>query len=247
MAHDGAAIEEVAMDARIDDTIIEAAGISDGAWAAPRLAAPYPHHLAADHLLPNGTALRTRPISPQDRRRHWRFLCSLSLHTRYQRLMSARGLLPGELRRMVEIDYQREMALVAIADVDGEERILAVARYVRDAADDGSGGLAPAAEFAIVVADAWQRRGIGSLILQRLRQIARDAGVRQLAGLTLATNRQMIALARRLGFEVSHEQDDWTVKRVTWRLEDEADGGDAADVARGQERRKDASPVIRAQ
>jgi acetyltransferase len=141
--------------------------------------------------------------------------------------MSARGLLPGELRRMVEIDYRREMALVATTELDGEERILAVARYVRDAADGaaldgGDDGLVPAAEFAIVVTDAWQRRGIGELILQRLRQVAVDAGVRHLAGLTLATNRPMISLARRLGFEISHEHDDWTVKRVTWRVPDES-------------------------
>jgi GNAT superfamily N-acetyltransferase len=178
---------------------------------------PYPQHLAAEHRLADGFGLRIRPISPLDRRRHWRFLCSLSLQTRYQRLLSARGLLPGELQRMVEIDYLREMALVAVADFDGEERELGVARYVREDADDPGAALATAAEFAIVVADAWQRRGIGALLLHRLRQVAEDAGIRQLAGLTLATNTRMIKLARRMGFEISREPDDWTVKRLTWR------------------------------
>jgi len=246
------------MDARSNDTIIANRAAPAG-WHTVRSDPLYPHHLAADHRLPDGTSVRTRPIAPSDRRRHWRFLCSLSLQTRYQRLMSARGLLPGELRRMVEIDYRREMALVATAEFDGEERILAVARYVReaadgdaadgDAADDGD-GLAPAAEFAIVVTDAWQRRGIGKLILERLRQVARDAGVRQLAGLTLASNRQMISLARRLGFEISHEHDDWTVKRVTWRMQDEAGEAAAAlgtPTERGQERRNAPSPWISAQ
>jgi acetyltransferase len=179
--------------------------------------APYPQHLAAEHRLADGFGLRIRPISPLDRRRHWRFLCSLSLQTRYQRLLSARGLLPGELQRMVEIDYLREMALVAVADFDGEERELGVARYVREDADDPGAALATAAEFAIVVADDWQRRGIGALLLHRLRQVAEDAGIRQLAGLTLATNTRMIKLARRMGFEISREPDDWTVKRLTWR------------------------------
>jgi acetyltransferase len=179
--------------------------------------APYPHHLAGEHRLADGVILRIRPISPMDRRRHWRFICSLSLQTRYQRLLSARGLLPGELQRMVEIDYVREMALVAVADFDGEERELGVARYVREDGDETGSALAPAAEFAIVVADGWQRRGIGALLLQRLKQVAEDAGIRQLAGLTLATNTRMIRLARRMGFEISRERDDWTVKRVTWR------------------------------
>ena len=233
------------MDARSNDTLSDQAAGFAGLRGGPPPRPAYPHHLAADHELPDGMVLRTRAISPSDRRRHWRFLSSLSLQTRYQRLMSARNLLPGELRRMVEIDYRREMALVAAADVDGEERILAVARYVREASGghaadrnaDGRGAaegdavegdaanrdaedLAPVAEFAIVVADAWQRRGIGKLLLQRLREVAQDAGVRQLAGLTLSTNRQMISLARRLGFEISRERDDWTVKRVTWQMQD---------------------------
>jgi acetyltransferase len=168
---------------------------------------PQFRHLTKEASLPDGTPLRIRPISPADRHRHWRFVCSLSLQTRYQRLLSARCLLPGELRRMVEIDYEREMALVAVADIAGEEQELGVARYVRDDAQ---------AEFAIVVADAWQRRGIGHLLLRSLQEAAQAGGVTRLAGLTLATNTRMIRLARRLGFEVSREPDDWTVKRITW-------------------------------
>ena len=83
------------MDTRTRDTVIDdeaSAGGYAGTTAAPRITVPYPHHLAADHRLPDGMALRTRPIAPSDRRRHWRFLCSLSLQTRYQRLMSARPL-----------------------------------------------------------------------------------------------------------------------------------------------------------
>jgi RimJ/RimL family protein N-acetyltransferase len=186
----------------------------------------YPQHLIEDHRLPDGTRVRLRPISPRDRRRHWRFLCSLSLQTRYQRLFSPRGLLPGELRRMVEIDYQREMALVAVVETAGDEQVLGVARYVREETGDLRAALADCAEFAIVVADAWQRRGIGTLLLQRLRQVAEAAGVRHFAGLTLATNLQMIRLARRLGFALSREPDDWTVRRVTWRqtADDESAG-----------------------
>lgn len=181
------------------------------------LTRPYPHHLVQDRSLPDGTRLRIRPISPEDRLRHWRFVCSLSLQTRYQRLMSARCLLPGELRRMVEIDYEREMALVAVAWVDGEEQEVGVARYVREDPADGEATPADAAEFAIVITDAWQRRGIGRLLLHSLKSVAAAAGVDQLGGLTLATNAGMLRLARGLGFEISREPDDWTVKRITWR------------------------------
>lgn len=169
----------------------------------------YPHHLVAMIQLPDGTPVLTRPIAPQDRRRHWRFLCSLSLQSRYQRLMSPRCLLPGELRRMVEIDYRREMALVALVQEPGGGELveIGVARYVRGEASD-------TAEFALVVTDAWQRRGLGRRLLERLIATATATGIRHLGGITLATNTPMIRLARRLGFALSAEPGDWTVKRL---------------------------------
>jgi len=189
----------------------------------------YPHHLVESRILSDGSVLRIRPIAPADRHRHWRFVCSLSLQSRYHRLMSARNLLPGELRRMVEIDYRREMALVAVLGEGVEEQELGVARYVRIEPDElpqgrtGSGSrtgsgtdAGAAAEFAIIVTDAWQRRGIGELLLRSLLDAAADAGLTHLGGITLATNVRMIRLARRLGFDVSGEAGDWTVKRITW-------------------------------
>lgn len=173
-------------------------------------AANYPHDLVENLRLPDGTPVVIRPIASMDRRRHWRFICSLSLQTRYHRLMSARCLLPGELRRMVEIDYRREMALVVLTRIGDEEQQLGVARFVREDEDSDS------AEFAIVVADAWQRRGIGRQLLVSLRRAATAAGVNQMGGITLATNTAMLRLARRLGLEVSREPDDWTVKRLGW-------------------------------
>lgn len=176
------------------------------------MAGGYPHHLVENQRLPDGTPVLIRPIAADDRHRHWRFVCSLSLQTRYHRLMSARFLLPGELRRMVEVDYHHEMALVAIAQTAQGESEVGVARYVRSKEGEGDG-----AEFAIVIADAWQRRGLGELLLQRLRNAAAASGIRHFGGLTLATNRPMIRLARRLGFDISSEPGDWTVKRVSWR------------------------------
>lgn len=170
----------------------------------------YPCHLVAQRSLPDGTVVLIRPIASGDRRHHWRFVSSLSLQTRYHRLLSARSLLPGELRRMVEIDYQREMALVAMAVTTEGEREIGVARYVRGDAED-------AAEFAIVVADEWQHRGVGRQLARSLMDAATSAGIRQLTGITLAGNAPMLRLARRLGFEVSAEPGDWTVKRIGWR------------------------------
>jgi RimJ/RimL family protein N-acetyltransferase len=170
----------------------------------------YPRHLVVQRQLPDGSAVLIRPIAASDRQHHRRFVNSLSLQTRYQRLMSARCLLPGELRQMVEIDYQREMALVAMAGIGGDEREVGVARYVRSDTDD-------IAEFAVVVADDWQRRGLGGQLVRSLMNAATAAGIGRLGGITLATNAPMLRLARRLGFEVSAEPGDWTVKRIDWR------------------------------
>lgn len=194
----------------------------------------YPYQLIDDRRLADGTPVRIRPIVAEDRLRHWRFVCSLSLQTRYQRLMSPRSLMRGELRRMVEIDYHREMALVAVTGVGTDERELGIARYVlADAAGASQGPFAEGAEFAIVVADAWQRRGIGDLLLQSLRDAAIDAGVTELGGITLATNSGMIRLARRLGFEVSPEPGDWTVRRMVWRQPEAARSASASADAPG--------------
>ncbi len=209
-----------------------AAGLPPG-LPGEALERPYPRHLVTTLRLPDRTPVLVRPIAPGDRRSHWRFMRGLSLQTRYQRLMSPRCLLPGELRRMVEIDYRREMALVALvpaaspttsphpalrgpADGHPPSVEVAVARYVLG--EDGD-----SAEFAIVVTDAWQRRGIGRRLLERLAAVASNAGVRELGGITLATNTPMIRLARRLGFSVAPEPGDWTVKRLR-RLVGQPDG-----------------------
>lgn len=131
--------------------------------------------------------------------------------------MSPRCLLPGELQQRVEIDHRREMALIAVAGCGAQQREIGVARYVReDTGVHAQEDLAAIAEFAVVVTDDWQRRGIGELLLRRLRNAADESGVVELAGITLATNTGMLRLARRLGLEVSPEAGDWTVRRIRW-------------------------------
>ena len=90
--------------------------------------------------------------------------------------------------------------------LDGDA-LLGVARYVRD--KDGN-----AAEFAIVVADAWHGRGIGYRLLAKLIDAARRHGVKRLYGDILATNRPMLELARKLGFKLSRHEDATLTRAV---------------------------------
>jgi acetyltransferase len=151
---------------------------------------PYPIELEQDLQLGDGTRLRVRPMRPEDVERERRFFDSLSERSRYQRFMQHLPKLPPQmLARFTQLDYDRELALVAVRD----DAFLAVGRYAPNA--DGR-----TAEFALVVADAWQGKGLGRELLERLCRAARDAGYKALYGQILEANREMLDLARRLGF-----------------------------------------------
>jgi len=167
----------------------------------------YPAHLVASRRLPEGSSIVIRPIRPEDEAIEWAFIRGLSQDSAYNRLLSARKLTPEEIRQLTRIDYEREMAFIAVAVDAGIERVLGDARYVRDA--DGRG-----AEFAIVVADAWQRRGAGTLLLNALLAHARAAGIERLHGITLATNEVMHGLARKLGFVRKLDPQDASVRQL---------------------------------
>jgi acetyltransferase len=177
-----------------------------------RAAQIYPAQLAETWLLPDGTSVTIRPMRPQDAAMELAFLNGLSMQTRYQRVLSTRKLLPGELRRLTCIDYRRDMALVATVEVDGATVQIGVARYVRGA--DGQ-----SAEFAIVIADAWQHRGLGEKLMTKLIDIASRHQLDSLTGMALSTNTRMLALARKLGFGIRLDPQDATVAQLRRLLE----------------------------
>ncbi|MGE3922809.1 MAG: N-acetyltransferase family protein [Lautropia sp.] len=192
------------------------------AAVTPRRA--YPPHWVAPARFGDATSGLIRPIARSDFGRHLRFLAGLSLQTRYQRLMSARRLGRDELIRLVDIDYRREVALIAVVSDDPVDdaapatggRVIGVGRYVRGAGSGAAGDTDPdTADFAMVVADQWQHRGVGVQLLERLLAIAADERVDCVTGLTLATNQDMLRLARRFGFAIAPERGDWTLRRLS--------------------------------
>ncbi|HYF20785.1 MAG TPA: GNAT family N-acetyltransferase [Ramlibacter sp.] len=142
----------------------------------------------SSHPAPAGVAIR--PIRPDDLARELAFVQGLSRRTGYQRLMSSRRLTMAELRRFTTIDPEHEAALVAVADHG--RRQVGVARYVEQETGE--------AEFALVLADDWQGRGLGRVLLEQLIDTARAHGLRALVGTTFSQNVPMLALARKLGF-----------------------------------------------
>lgn len=120
-------------------------------------------------------------------------------------------LTPEMLVRFTQIDYDREMAFVALHESNGVETEVGVARYSVE--PDGE-----SAEFAVVVSDAWHGQGIGSLLIEALIESARQRGVRELIGEVLPRNRAMLALAERMGFTQQLLASDEDVVRISRRL-----------------------------
>ena len=160
----------------------------------------------------DGTLVTIRPISAADLTLEQEFVDGLSAFTGYQRLLSARHPSLDELRRFTDIDHQREGALIATTLVQGRERQIGVARYVKEEESPG------VAEFAIVLSDDWQRRGLGTRLLVRLLGAAKDHGVHRLIGMTLSENRGMLELARKLGFRLATDPGSATITNLTLDL-----------------------------
>ncbi|MEW5973531.1 MAG: bifunctional acetate--CoA ligase family protein/GNAT family N-acetyltransferase [Pseudomonadota bacterium] len=198
----------VAVDARI-----ELADTLHGAEPYAHMAIhPYPAHFARTAALSDGRDILLRPIRPEDAELEQAFVRGLSEESRYLRFMRAiEELTPEMLVRFTQIDYDREMAFVALFEKDGQEEEIGVARYSVE--PDGE-----SAEFAVVVADAWHGLGVGTLLLEALIESARQRGVRELIGEVLPRNRSMLALADRLGFSRQMLESDEDLVRVSRRL-----------------------------
>jgi acetyltransferase len=166
---------------------------------------------AAQRLAVDGTVITIRPISAADLTLEQEFVNGLSAPTGYQRLMSTRRPSLEELRRFTDIDYEREMALIATTPVQGRERQIGVARYVKESSTGD-------AEFAIVLSDDWQARGLGTRLLASLLAAAKSHGVRRLVGTTLSENNGMLALARKLGFRVATDRGSAMITNLTLDL-----------------------------
>ena len=173
--------------------------------------------------LDDGTALRLRPIRPGDAPIEQAFVRELSPESRFFRFMGEmRELSPEMLRHLTTPDPATELALIVTTVADGRERELAVGRFAHN--PDGE-----SCEFAIVVADAWQGKGIGKRLMQALIEAARTRGLQRFEGYVLASNYHMLDFVRALGFSVHSSVTDPTVKLVSLSLA-QADGDRAVIV-----------------
>ncbi len=199
----------IALDARI----VVAAPKASTAHYGHMAIHPYPPELETSWQLPDGTDVVVRPIRPEDAEIEQDFVENLSPESKYFRFMqSMERLTPLMLARFTQIDYDREMALVAVINEHTPEaRILGVARYV-------SNPDRQSCEFALTVTDAWQQKGIGRQLMQRLMTVARDRGIEIMEGEVLAHNTKMLRLCEKLGFRTARRPDEAEVVEVRRHL-----------------------------
>lgn len=150
--------------------------------------------------LRDGRAVVVRSAKRADGEAVQQFVRELSPLARRRRFFGALSeLSPAQLDRLTGAQNPRDLSLVALSADAGEPRIVAMAQYATD--DPG------AAEFAVVVADAWQRQGLGARLLELLLGRAAEAGVQVMSGHVLAENGPMLTLAARLGFAAAEDRD----------------------------------------
>lgn len=173
---------------------------------------PYPTELTTEWIEPDGRVITVRAIRPEDAGMEQAFVRGLSDESRYFRFANAlHELSDPMLVRFTQIDYDRELALVAVVQEDEGPRQIAVARYVIDA--DGL-----TCEFALAVADDWQGRGIGRRLLGHLADTAHARGLETMAGQVLNQNSRMLALMTTMGFTIGSDPEEPGMRRVVLDL-----------------------------
>ncbi len=197
----------LAADARV---VVDFAPVSGDRYAHMAIY-PYPTHLVSHWQLPDGTDITIRPIRPEDAKIEQDFVHNLSEEAKYFRFMHAVQELSDELLvRFTQIDYDREMALIAVTEQDGREVEIGVCRYAIN--PDGE-----SCEFALVVSDEWQHKAVGHKLMGGLMDAARDKGLKTMEGEVLASNHNMLRLVATLGFSVADSEED-SVKKIVRAL-----------------------------
>ena len=156
------------------------------------MTAVYPAHREATIVLRDGSTLTVRPIRPDDEAELARFFADLSLESRVFRFFAAVANADASVKRMIDVDYRDRYGIVALAGAD--QSIVGHAMYA--AIERGK------AELALAVADAYQGKGLGTILLGQLAEAASDAGIQVLEAVVRPENHRMLDVLRESGFPI---------------------------------------------
>lgn len=153
--------------------------------------AAYPHELARTVTLRDGAEVRLRPIRADDAERLVDLYARFSRHTAYHRFFTVMRRLPPDWARILAtVDYRRRLAIVAEHDTPRGAELVGVARYEPTDRED-------TAEVAFALEDAWQNRGLGTMLFAHLLAAAEARGIRRFVAFILADNPRMLDLVTR--------------------------------------------------
>lgn len=176
--------------------------------AAHLIISSYPYWQEKNFQTGDGTHVFLRPVKPSDAQEMIDLFCDLSPETIYLRFFSPiKRISRSMLIRMTQIDYDREIALIAFAGSKQEKKIVGVARVIF--VPDGR-----RAEFAVVLADAWQGKGLGKKLLHHALMCAKAYGIQQVWGPVITSNTGMLGLGERLGFRVERDPESAEYKLI---------------------------------
>jgi acetyltransferase len=173
---------------------------------------PYPQQYTKEIILKNGTKVLLRPIRPEDEPLEAEMFNQLSKQSLYFRFFGFVPRVSHELLvRFTQIDYDREIAIIAEIEHKHKKHMIGVVRLVHDAWNNK-------AEFAEVVADAWQGQGLGNEMMDFMLEIAEERGLNTVYASVLHSNKVMVHMFKRRGF--SQKSEDFETFYVEKQISD---------------------------
>lgn len=186
------------------DVTLQLADISDK-WRSKLAIRPYPQELEEHVRLKDGSECQFRPILPEDEPLLKAFILKVTKEDLYYRYFSEINEFTHEdLANMTQIDYDREMAFVAVRHFNEISEIIGVTRAVSDPDNID-------AEFSVLVRSDLKGLGLGRRLLEKMINYTTEHGIQRLTGITMPNNQGMVTLARKLGFEVDIQLQDGIV------------------------------------
>ncbi len=169
---------------------------------------PYPTELIEKFTAKDGEQIIVRPILPEDEPNHAAFIKKVSKEDLYKRFFSDVGEFNHEaLANLTQIDYDREMAFVAVVQNGPDEEIIGVSRALINPENTD-------AEFAILIRSDLKGKGLGKILMGKIVDYCKAKGTTQMSGMTMPTNRGMLTLAQHLGFKIDVHFEDGTADMV---------------------------------
>jgi acetyltransferase len=201
----------LALDARIAIGPLEAEPKFKGPGHTRFAVRPYPKEWEQRLAIADGTRVFVRPLRPEDEALLHTFLEKVSPEDLRLRFFAPiRDFSHAFLARLTQLDYARAIAFAALDQATGE--LLGVVRLHADANYQKG-------EFAILVRSDFKGRGLGWMLMELMLRYARSEGLKQIEGQILRENSTMIQMCRELGFEISHDPDDESIRHARLQLE----------------------------